>query len=389
MRVLPDNRVVRFVARALIMVMVAVTATAYTYYQRPFVLDYNGMVYEAAFFGRTVADALAAQDLTVTDQDHVYPALGAPVGRGDRVVVRTAKQIHLEIDGEQQVLTSTALTVGEVLEELGARASGAEVSASRGDSVGRDILRISTVKDVSVLIDGQEIDHVTSLETVRDLLLDMGVVLQEGDSVDPGLDEHLGDDMTITIARASTGADTIKETLKYDTVEREDSSIPKGEKVVVQKGRVGEAVTTYSVSLLNGEEAERRVITRSVLVEPRDEIIAIGTMDVSNPATSVVSPSEAKAIAKAMVADKGWDSSQWTCLESLWHKESNWRVTAANPSSSAYGIPQALPGSKMASAGADWRTNARTQITWGLGYIQGRYGTPCGAWSHSQARGWY
>lgn len=117
----------------------------------------------------------------------MYPALGAPVGRGDRVVVRTAKQIHLEIDGEQQVLTSTALTVGEVLEELGARASGAEVSASRGDSVGRDILRISTVKDVSVLIDGQEIDHVTSLGTVRDLLLDMGVVLKKVTRLTPGL----------------------------------------------------------------------------------------------------------------------------------------------------------------------------------------------------------
>jgi hypothetical protein len=78
-----------------------------------------------------------------------------------------------------------------------------------------------------------------------------------------------------------------------------------------------------------------------------------------------------------------------SCLVSLWNRESRWNMNASNPSSGAYGIPQALPGSKMASAGADWRTNPQTQVKWGLGYIKGTYGTPCGAWGHSQASGWY
>jgi hypothetical protein len=73
----------------------------------------------------------------------------------------------------------------------------------------------------------------------------------------------------------------------------------------------------------------------------------------------------------------------------LWNVESGWNVTAANPSSGAYGIPQALPGSKMASAGADWQTNAATQIRWGLGYIKSVYGSPCAAWGHEQVDGWY
>ena len=80
---------------------------------------------------------------------------------------------------------------------------------------------------------------------------------------------------------------------------------------------------------------------------------------------------------------------QFGCLDSLWERESHWNVYADNPNSSAYGIPQALPGSKMASAGADWATNPVTQIRWGLGYIQDRYGSPCGAWGHSQSHGWY
>jgi hypothetical protein len=93
-------------------------------------------------------------------------------------------------------------------------------------------------------------------------------------------------------------------------------------------------------------------------------------------------------IARALLATYGWSDDQFGCLDSLWIRESHWNVHAANPSG-AYGIPQALPGSKMASAGPDWQDNPVTQIKWGLGYIQDRYGSPCGAWAHSQGHGWY
>jgi len=100
-------------------------------------------------------------------------------------------------------------------------------------------------------------------------------------------------------------------------------------------------------------------------------------------------PGTAQAIAYDMVLGRGWGDDQFACLVALWNKESGWRVNAYNASSGAYGIPQSLPGSKMASAGADWETNPATQIAWGLGYIGGRYGSPCGAWDHSQRVGWY
>lgn len=100
-------------------------------------------------------------------------------------------------------------------------------------------------------------------------------------------------------------------------------------------------------------------------------------------------PDGAKATARTMAADRyGWGEGQFSCLESLWSKESGWNYQAYNPSG-ATGIPQALPGSKMASAGGDWQTNAATQIAWGLGYIDSVYGSPCSAWSHSQAMNWY
>jgi hypothetical protein len=93
-------------------------------------------------------------------------------------------------------------------------------------------------------------------------------------------------------------------------------------------------------------------------------------------------------IAAAMLSQYGWSSDQMSCLQPLWQRESNWQVTATNASSGAFGIPQALPASKMASAGSDWQTSAYTQIKWGLGYIQ-VYGSPCGAWNHEMASGWY
>jgi hypothetical protein len=107
------------------------------------------------------------------------------------------------------------------------------------------------------------------------------------------------------------------------------------------------------------------------------------------PTGSAPQPSgNPQKIAAGMLASYGWSSGQFGCLVSLWNVESGWNVYATNPSG-AYGIPQALPGSKMASAGPDWQSNAATQIRWGLGYIKSLYGSPCSALAHEQATGWY
>ncbi|MCW2767690.1 MAG: secreted protein [Nocardioides sp.] len=105
--------------------------------------------------------------------------------------------------------------------------------------------------------------------------------------------------------------------------------------------------------------------------------------------TENLSAADPRVIAQALLPEFGYSQDQFSCLDSLWTRESGWRVNADNPSSTAYGIPQALPGSKMSSAGADWATNPVTQIRWGLGYIKDRYGSPCSAWSHSQSYNFY
>jgi hypothetical protein len=105
--------------------------------------------------------------------------------------------------------------------------------------------------------------------------------------------------------------------------------------------------------------------------------------------TKRVAPTDPRDVARAMLPQFGFSQAEFACLDPLWAGESGWNVHADNPTSDAYGIPQALPGSKMATAGSDWANNPATQIRWGLGYIKSSYGTPCGAWSFKQSNGWY
>jgi hypothetical protein len=107
------------------------------------------------------------------------------------------------------------------------------------------------------------------------------------------------------------------------------------------------------------------------------------------PAAGQASQPTPRQIARRMLRSFGWRLHQFRYLNRLWDVESSWNVYAQNPWSGAYGIPQAVPGAKMGSAGADWRTSATTQVRWGLGYISAVYGTPRRAWIHEVADGWY
>jgi hypothetical protein len=114
-----------------------------------------------------------------------------------------------------------------------------------------------------------------------------------------------------------------------------------------------------------------------------------GRQEVSGVVTRTVEPTDPQDIARSMLSQYGWSADQFSCLDEIYMRESRWDPTAANPYSGAYGIPQALPGDKMAAYGADWQSNPATQLAWGLSYIRDRYGSPCGAWSFWQSHNWY
>jgi hypothetical protein len=131
-------------------------------------------------------------------------------------------------------------------------------------------------------------------------------------------------------------------------------------------------------------KARKEAAERAAREKARKELEAKQAAIIAN---AIADP---RSVAKLLMLDYGWGgSTQFSCLDSLWTKESGWNYQAYNASSGAFGIPQALPGSKMSTVGADWQTNPVTQIKWGLNYISTVYGTPCSAWAHSQATNWY
>jgi len=140
------------------------------------------------------------------------------------------------------------------------------------------------------------------------------------------------------------------------------------------------------------EAKQRAELTRAAAERKRDKAEAAKRQqsEARDERQDVDSDASPKSIARQLMKrDHGWSGSQFRCYDKIIRGESGWKVHAKNPSSGAYGIPQALPGKKMASAGSDWRNNPATQITWGLGYVKSRYGTPCSAWSFKRSHGWY
>lgn len=352
-------------------------------------VDVDGKPVHVTAFGRSVHDVLAGSGITVGPGDDVAPALSASAINGGEIVVRHGRSIEVVLDGQKQTVWTTALTVGEAVQALGVRGDSAMVSASRSEPLGRQPLRVSTEKTIHLVVDGQVIDGISSKPTVRDALMDIGLVLNEGDQLSVPLDATAVDGLVVLVTRAVQSGDSTTEAVPFTEVEVQDPTLTTGTRKVKVAGRAGQRVVTYETSSVGGAVVTRTPIASTTTVEPVTQVIRVGTMSVPSLANIVVSPGSAQDIGHQLTAARGWGDDQFACLLQLFNRESGWRVDASNSSSGAYGIPQALPGSKMASVGADWRTNPATQITWGLNYIAGRYGDPCGAWGHSQSAGWY
>jgi resuscitation-promoting factor RpfB len=173
--------------------------------------------------------------------------------------------------------------------------------------------------------------------------------------------------------------------------------------------RAVEAVPgSHTIALLEAERAQLIAMTaaaRTLTVVAKAKLASPAEVAAANPGTGTGSgtggggivyvtsqppnPNTAQSIAYNLMASFGFNpKTYFGCLLDLWNRESGWVYDAEN-ASGAYGIPQALPGSKMASAGPDWETNPATQIKWGLGYIKEIYGNPCSAWAFEEANGYY
>ncbi|WP_202107051.1 lytic transglycosylase domain-containing protein [Agromyces sp. MMS17-SY077] len=179
----------------------------------------------------------------------------------------------------------------------------------------------------------------------------------------------------------------------YDTIERSDAAVGELNAAVAEFDRkeaervAAERAAAEAAAKAAAEQAAAEAAAKQAAKSTANQSTANQSTATRPNAPS--NPSANQQIARDMLASFGWGDDQFGCIVELWNHESGWNANAYNASSGAGGIPQALPASKMASAGADWATNPATQIRWGLGYVQGRYGSPCNAWNSFSANGWY
>jgi uncharacterized protein YabE (DUF348 family) len=365
----------------------------FSYLHKSVTLNVDGQLTHTSTLALTVGDFLQEQAVNIQARDQVQPATDAVLPRGGEVVIHRAKPLDLQVDGALRRVWTTATTVDQALAEIGVSAADVALSVEATTAVSKltQPVAVLTPRTVTVRVDDQTLSTDTTAGTVAEALNDLGVAVGQNDQISVSLDATTSDGQVIEVTRAESSDGTKTVTTKYKTIKKNDASMLKGDQKVVQKGRAGERIITYRKTVVDGDVVDKEILAEVVVAEPQDEIIKVGTKEPPKPKVSApnvnikVSPSSAQGIARTMVAD----DDQFRCLVALWNRESGWNTHASNPYSGAYGIPQALPGSKMASAGADWRTNPRTQIKWGLGYIKGRYGSPCGAWAAFQSKGWY
>lgn len=407
--------------------IVASGSVAFAEAQKTVTLDVDGTTKTITTYSGSVEGMLESQGVRLGERDVVAPGTDAKLSDGDQIVVRYARQVTMTDGDAQRDVWVTVTDAGEALTTLAERGGDVALVASRsGDRVSLP-LRLNDDGPVAVVADGATRvveDHSASVDEV---LQGLKVKLDEDDRVsiapvaslaqdkaiaakDAKSAKESGADVAIQVERVASKKVTKKTDLDFDTrtVKDDDRYVDEGD-LVRSEGEQGVRTRVVLLRTVDGEVVYRKELSDKVTKKPVDRVIVEGTKErpvveeasveveaevetKSEPAAETSAPvpsGSVKEIAQQMAAARGWSGEEWTCLDLLWERESGWNYQAANPSSGAYGIPQALPGSKMGSAGSDWATNPATQIEWGLGYIGDRYGTPCGAWGHSESVGWY
>ncbi|HEY8301172.1 MAG TPA: ubiquitin-like domain-containing protein [Jatrophihabitans sp.] len=335
-----------------------------------------------------VRGALAGAGLHAGAHDLLAPAAAAPLKNGETVVLKRGRQIQLSINGAERTVWTTAPTVAAALDSLGyPPASFTSVSRSKRLPLGVTDIALRTPKRVTVVHDGKRTSVLSTATDVGALLDQLSLHIGPYDRVSAKASTPLTTGLKLILTRVRHHAMFDTRSIPFAVRQINDSSMLRGHTQVITAGRTGLMHVSYAVIYVNGKQVGTTHVNRDVVRNPRTEVEKVGTKAPQPVYTGT--PTSAQSIARSMMMQKyGWGDGEFSCLVQMWNNESGWRTNALNPSG-AYGIPQSLPGSKMASAGSDWQTNAATQISWGLQYIASRYGTPCGAWGFWQAHNYY
>jgi uncharacterized protein YabE (DUF348 family) len=382
------RRALRYTTITAVLALVATGVAGVAAAHKQVTLDVDGRVTSISTFTHDVGGILAAEGVRVGPNDLLAPDASTPLTDGLEIVVRTARQINVMIDGELETIWTTAQSAHEALTMLAERDPNVALVAYRTSNRQNLGILLTEGAPITVAVDGTTHLFNGVPNDVTGVLrsLDIPVGPEDRVVVTPAATESGG--VIIHVQRVVTSEIVTETEIPYETVETETDELYVGRSETTQAGVPGRHTIIEQVTTVDGVE-ESRVVISEEIIDPISELVNVGTGE-RPPAPPAVPSGVAQQIAADMMAAQyGWGGDQFSCLASLWDRESGWNVYASNSYSGAYGIPQACPGSKMSAFGDDWQTNPATQIAWGLSYIAGRYGTPCGAWSTFLSKGWY
>jgi len=329
---------------AVVVLAVAGSTWGYTALSKSVTLTIDGKSKQVSAFGGTVGDLLDAQGVDVTSRDRVAPSVDESITDGSRISVQFARPFKVNVDGKPTTYWVTSTTVSSALAEIGQRFSDADLSASRGGTIDRGgmSLDVVTPKDLVVRIaDHKPVHRTVTALTVEDALAELGVTVDPDDRTKPAADHVLsdGDHLVFTDVRVLT-KHVAAEVMGFDTVERQDASMFKGDSTVVRDGETGLRDVTYRIVVENGEVASKQVLTQDVAREPVAKVVKVGT--------------------KAQAPNFAGGSSVWDRLAQC-EAGGNW---ATNAGSGYYGGLQFSLGTWRAHGGSGLPSNAsrETQI---------------------------
>ena len=269
----------RFAVQAAVVTAVAGASIVYAAADKSITLSVDGASSKVHAFSSNVRGLLDDQGVKVASRDLVSPALTAKIDDGDTVVVRYARPLTITIDGKQQTFWTTALSVDQALQALGVRSEGAALSASRSQPLGRNGLTmwLSTPKRVELYVDGHHHPLTTTAPTVGALLQKQGVTINAKDRLSNLPSTPLTDGMVVRLVRVTTKRTTQTQTVSFATVSKKNSSMYKGQTKVVTAGHAGKRTVVYDLTLADGKVERRTVVSSTVTKRPVSQVEEVGT----------------------------------------------------------------------------------------------------------------
>ena len=279
-------------AGVLALLVVAGGTTGAMSLHRSVTLSVEGESRPASAFGVTVADVLSANGVTLTDYDLVQPAADAPIADGQTIIVSYGKPLTLYIDGQEQQFVSTQLTLDAALRELPEVAlpdlEDVVISVPLTTALPRTGLEVTvtTLKDVTLSVHGESKTVTTTGATVADLLAEQQITLSADDKLSPDAATPITDALTIKIDVVQTTTKSVTETIAFKTVTQSDASMFTDETKTITKGVNGSAKRTYAITIVNGKETEKKLVSETIIKAPVDKVVKKGTKSLPAPASS-------------------------------------------------------------------------------------------------------